>query len=609
MMQTLRKYMKHVMWIVAVAFVITLVFSWGMGGFRNQGTQPERGIIGIIDGQKVQYQQFHGQYQNILRSRQAQMREANQDETITETEQKRILDNLWQDLVNQVLLSEEIGRLNIVATDHEVGEIGLNDPPDFIKQNTQFFTDDQFDIEKYISAIRDPRNTNYWLWVENQIRSGVLQSKLQSRIQSLARVSDGELWAYYQKQNEKVSARYLFFETASMPLENISVGDEEITAYYDEHKDDFSRAEQRSIQYVMLEGKPSKADSLSSWQQMEDIQEDMKDGIPFDSLAKRYSQDAGTAPNGGDLGYFGRGTMEKPFEDAAFAAGEGQIVGPVETGFGLHLIQIVDRKRERGEVQVRARHILIKYETSNDTYDYLGRKAQSFREAAEKSGAEKFVQLAESHGFEAKTTPLFPRRDFIPMLGIAPRITFFTFEKDPGWVSQPMFVNNNLIVFQISEVQEESISPLEEVKERIQSILQREKQKVKAADRCREIRARIGSADDFDAAARADSLEILETGPFTLTARLSGIGSDPVFNGTAFSLEEGRISEPVEGVRGYYLIHVVEHQQADREAFEQTKESLRAEVLRQKMNQIYMAWYTQLRDKAEIEDYRYYFYN
>ena len=69
-----------------------------------------------------------------------------------------------------------------------------------------------------------------------------------------------------------------------------------------------------------------------------------KPGADFAALAKKYSKDPGSAAQGGDLGYFGRGRMVPPFEDAAFKAKPGEIVGPVETTYGYHIIKVVDRR-------------------------------------------------------------------------------------------------------------------------------------------------------------------------------------------------------------------------------------------------------------------------
>jgi parvulin-like peptidyl-prolyl isomerase len=81
-------------------------------------------------------------------------------------------------------------------------------------------------------------------------------------------------------------------------------------------------------------------------------------GAAFDMLARKWSQDEGTRRRGGDLGFFGRGKMVKEFEDAAFGANPGDVVGPVKSPFGYHLIQVVAKKGE----EVRARHILFRAE-------------------------------------------------------------------------------------------------------------------------------------------------------------------------------------------------------------------------------------------------------
>lgn len=98
----------------------------------------------------------------------------------------------------------------------------------------------------------------------------------------------------------------------------------------------FDTLEQRKIRHILV----SKAHENGQARALE-VLEKLRKGADFDALAKEYSDDPGTKNKGGDLGYFGRGRMVKAFEDAAFAlAGIGELAGPIETPFGLHILRL-----------------------------------------------------------------------------------------------------------------------------------------------------------------------------------------------------------------------------------------------------------------------------
>jgi parvulin-like peptidyl-prolyl isomerase len=115
---------------------------------------------------------------------------------------------------------------------------------------------------------------------------------------------------------------------------------EEVQAFYDENKAaQFTQPAQRCMRHILF--------NKDEQQKAEEVKTQLQDGGDFAELAKENSQDPGSAENGGDLGCLGKGETVPPFEEAAFAADQGEIVGPVETEFGYHLIEVTDIREEQ----------------------------------------------------------------------------------------------------------------------------------------------------------------------------------------------------------------------------------------------------------------------
>ena len=127
--------------------------------------------------------------------------------------------------------------------------------------------------------------------------------------------------------------------------EDITVSDKETKKYYDDHPDAFNSPEQVKASHILIKVDPEgdKAKKDAARKKIEEIQQRVKKGEDFATLAKELSQCPSSA-EGGDLGYFQRGQMVKPFEDAAFALAPGEVSDIVETKFGYHLIKSVDKK-------------------------------------------------------------------------------------------------------------------------------------------------------------------------------------------------------------------------------------------------------------------------
>jgi peptidyl-prolyl cis-trans isomerase C len=129
--------------------------------------------------------------------------------------------------------------------------------------------------------------------------------------------------------------------------DKITISEEEMKAYYDGHPEMFIQPESVRARHILIKVDPKGGDKekAAARKKIEEIQKKLKNGGDFEALAKEFSDDP-SRDRGGDLGYFTKGRMVKPFEEAAFSLQVGQVSGIVETTYGYHLIMVVDRKPE-----------------------------------------------------------------------------------------------------------------------------------------------------------------------------------------------------------------------------------------------------------------------
>ncbi len=125
----------------------------------------------------------------------------------------------------------------------------------------------------------------------------------------------------------------------------VSVSDDEEAAFYGQNPQYFSQPEQVRASHILIQVKEDADDAAKAEakKKIEAVQKRLENGEEFSDLARELSEGP-SGPNGGDLGYFGRGQMVKPFEDAAFSMEKGEISGIVQTQFGYHIIKLTDKK-------------------------------------------------------------------------------------------------------------------------------------------------------------------------------------------------------------------------------------------------------------------------
>ncbi len=178
---------------------------------------------------------------------------------------------------------------------------------------------------------------------------------------------------------------------ASDIKKNVTVSDNEAYNFYNENYEDLPlRPEMVEVGMIVKEIVPSAATKKSALKEINKIYDQLRDGADFEELAKSLSE-CPSSRLGGDLGFFGKGAMVKEFEEVAFSLKVGEISRVVETTFGYHIIQMIDKENE----DIRVRHILKMVEPTEE--DIIDLVAQMQNILAELRAGADFAVLAEIH--------------------------------------------------------------------------------------------------------------------------------------------------------------------------------------------------------------------
>ncbi len=381
LMTSMRNRMHFVLWALLILFVLSMTVGGLVGGANIIdeifGRVDPRTTLGKVNNESISPDYFSQLVSQQLEQVRSSGQEIN-DQQINKTRKE-----VWDNLVQEILMQQEIKRLDISATDDEVLYHLRNSPPPFLQSNSSFHTNGAFDPVKYEQAISNPQG-NEWAPVEQFMKNTYLPNyKLQQMILSSVSVTEDEVRDEYLKRNVDYTINAVHVTQRAFETEEVEPSEDEMLANYNERIYEFQRPEQRILRYVSWDKGPSASDSAEVITLANDIITRVSKGESFADLANQYTTDPSNqvsidSSRGGELGWFGKGQMVKPFEDAAFNANVGDIVGPVQTRFGQHIIKVLDKRTTGEKAEIHAAHILLKIEMSNQTRDALRKKSVVF---------------------------------------------------------------------------------------------------------------------------------------------------------------------------------------------------------------------------------------
>ncbi len=591
MMRQMREATKPIMLFTAIAFVALMVFQWGMDitGISGGGL----GEIGSVNGDPVMYEEYMAAYRRLYDQVQR-----SQEELLSSQQNKDIEDAAFDEVVNQILIRQELQRRGITVTDREISEAARFNPPEDLRAE---FTDasgglDLVSYQSFLAALTPEQ----LLVLEAYYRDAIPRGKLFRQVASGVFVTDAELWQRYEDDNEQVEVRYIPMDPSTRyPAQDFTISDEDIEAYYRANEEEFEVPARASIRVVVLDKTPTPADTAATEARAAELRQEILDGADFADVATRESSDEASAALGGDLGVFPRGFMTPPFDSAVFAAPVGEVVGPVRTSFGYHVLEVLDRWASDS---AQARHVLVPVARTDESEIALLTLADSLEDLGEAMPLE---EAAAAAGLTTNTVDITLDFPFVVGAGQVSEGADWVFEEaSPGDVSPVFETATAFYAMELISSQPEGVLPLADARAAIESTLLFDRQMERSREDAQEVVDRIGGGAPLVNVAAELGLEVRSAGPFARSDFVPGLGRQNAAIGAAFGLQPGAVSGVVSTPANTFVIELTNRVQADSTAWMAQVQAQRQTAIAILQQQRLQEWIMALRTAARIVDRR-----
>ena len=496
---------KKIVQVFLVLIALPFAF-FGVESFRDGGAGVDVAKVGEIKISQQEFQQAVREQQDRLRGQLGEL-------------DPKVLDNpefrqaILDDLIDQRLLFQEARKRHLFASDDAVRQA--------IMAVEAFQDNGQFSQQRYeaLLSAQGMSPAGFEAQVRQDLalqqlagtigRSGIVSQRVTDKVLALqsearhvqefvlpvenyvakVKLEDGAAKKFYDENTEQfrtpdqAKVEYVVLTPESLAVE---VSEAEIKAWYDGHKERYQQPEERRASHILIAAEKLGKDKAR--QKAEEVLREVQaKPAAFAELARKHSDDPGSASQGGDLGFFGRGMMVKPFEDATFALRDGEVSGVVESDFGFHIIKLTGQHvaREKPLAEVRGE---IEGELKSSAV------ARKFAEAAESFSNMVYEQSDSLQPVAEQFKLKIQRSDWIgreanPAAGVLgnAKLLAAVFSDDTIQNKRNTeaveVAQNTLVAARIAEYQPASVQPLAGLQATIEKLLvNQEAQKLARAD-------------------------------------------------------------------------------------------------------------------------------
>lgn len=465
--------------------------------------------------------------------------------------------------------------------------------------------------------------------LQQQLRQGLMVSKVEDLIEDPVRVSQAEVRHQFEIQNQKATFDYVVLDPQQLQ-NSVKVDPQALAAYYKANQSNYDAPEKRQIEVVLAnqaaiaagiqispaavhqyyeqnldtyshpeevkashilikfpDTNPSAAEIATTRKRAEavlkQVQANPKD---FAALAKKYSQDDASAPNGGELGFLQRNQTVPNFEKVAFSLPVGQISGLVQTEYGFHIIKVEAHNQAYVQPEASVHDQIVatlqKDQAVNQAQNLINR-------AAAMSQTAPLATVAQQLHLNYFTTQPISQTDPVIGIGVNPNFAGAVFATQAGAMTAPIQVAQGFAIAKVDKVIPPGPQPLPTVEAQVTSDY-RKQQAQKLA---------VSEAAALEAAAKKQGLKAaaaklhlkLETGKaLTRSGSLPDVGAISSFAATLFASKPGAVA-PIAAVSGKQVVYALSSLQEPTDAeFAQQKNALEQQLLTQKRNNVLNAY-------------------
>jgi peptidyl-prolyl cis-trans isomerase D len=422
--------------------------------------------------------------------------------------------------------------------------------------------------------------------------------------------TETELKAFYERNKatynnsipEKRKLTYTIIDTSRI-ASNTQVTPDELQSYYNQHRDEYRVPEQVNVRHILIkspapgpDGKVDPKADADAKNKAQDILKQVAAGGNFADLAKKYSEDPGSAKNGGSLGWIGKGRTVPEFESAAFSLVKGGTSGLVKSSYGYHIIHVDDKQdahvKTLDEVKPQIESVLRQQKAARTAEG----EANAFVTQARTNGLDK---AAAAKGLQVTTTDFVSRTDSLPGIGSSPQFTEAAFAQTAKSAPDMIQIPQGYVIYQVLDVQPPATPTFEEIRSRVEEEFKNQRANELLSQKTQELADRAKAEHDLKKAAKELGATLKTSDLVDPNGQVPDIGSMTGPASQAFALKQGEISGPIMGSGNGSVLQILEKQQPSETDFTAKKDEVRDTLLQQKQNELFSLFVTNLRQQME----------